>query len=759
MLWVLMPKDPSKACDICQPALGQCGGIWPVPSWEARVQGKQECMNDDGVCWLVFFKEIGTCLKDELGQLIALEQLPTAPFDQDLYESVLDSELCAEQMARLVWREPLTLLQFLDAGFRIPSGLLGGNAHHLGNYFQCLDIYKEIEGRPSIRGKYSYIAVPLEQSFQLPFIGEIDGLQLLENELRTRNQNPDQTTRLLDEIDIGIILDLAASVYLKFGLCIPASCTAQEWMTHIFFNITMLGFNFEEEFVRLPNDKPWVAADWVAVGVFGAIAVLTIISTSYDLHSTFTLKKEPKQINQLYSSFSVYTNARRLTTFSKSSNALECLDGIRSISMIWVILGHAFTTFNHFVNLLYILEFLTSSSAAWISTGVFAVDTFFLMTGLLLVYTSMGRMKSMQLLKGLHMFYIQRILRLFPLLAAIIILEASFFHRMTDGPFWMSVATNTDRCRNNWWSTLLYIQNYVHPIETCIEHSWYLAIDMQLHIISPLVLFWVLSGKRKLAWTGLLGGLLIILTASTIFNFIMDMPPTNASIIRVGQMDYYMTNYYKNTLTRASPFFYGMILGYVLHRLKGRKVNIRWYVAVLLWIISLGIFTTIFYLSYAVLQLDWDNQLFDNFFNSFSRTFWSFALSWLIFACVHGYGGPINWFLSLPMWKLPSRISYAMYLYHYSFMFIYAGTKTTPIFFSPGQGLFNTIAFISLSFLISFAVTVLIDAPFSTLTKLAIGGGVKKSPPAPVIEPEPKKDPECQPESTNGTKAEEKSNL
>ncbi|XP_045494785.1 O-acyltransferase like protein-like [Colias croceus] len=690
------------------------------------------------------------------GQILGLQRLPTAPFDQELYKSVLDSELCQEQIARLVWREQLTLLQFIDSGFRLPSGLLGGNAHHLGNYYQCLDIYKEIEGRPPIRGKYSYIAVPLGQNFELPFIGQTNGLELMENELRLMSENPDKASRLLDDLDI--ILELAASVYLKFGICIPASCTAQEWMTHIFFNITMFGFKFEEEFVRLPNDKQWVAADWVGVAVFGLLAVLTILSTSYDLHNTFTLKKDPKQINPIYSSFSVYTNARRLTTFSTSSNALECLDGIRAISMIWVILGHTFTTSNHFVNLLYILDFLVSENSVWIATGVFAVDTFFLMTGLLLVYTSIGRMKSMQLLKGLHMFYIQRILRLFPLLGAIILLEASFFHRITDGPFWMSVATNTDRCRTNWWSTLLYIQNYVHPIETCIEHSWYLAIDMQLHIISPLVLFWVLSGKRKLIWTGLLGGLLAILTASTIFNFMLNMQSSNASIIRVEEMDYYMTNYYKNTLTRASPFFYGMILGYILSELKGQKVKIRWYVAGIFWIVSLGMFAVIFYFTYRIMQLDWNNQLFDNLFNSFSRTIWSLALSWLIFACVHGYGGPINWFLSLPMWKLPSRISYAMYLYHYSILFIAAGTKTEPFYFTPEKALFNTLAHFSFSFLICFALTVVIDAPFSTLTKAALGGGVKKRPPPQKIEPETKKDPEGVPETTKETKAEDKSN-
>lgn len=58
-----------------------------------------------------------------------------------------------------------------------------------------------------------------------------------------------------------------------------------------------------------------------------------------------------------------------------------------------------------------------------------------------------------------------------------------------------------------------------------------------------------------------------------------------------------------------------------------------------LWVISLGVIASAFYLSYETMQLDWDNQLGDNIINSFMRLIWSIALSWIIFACVKGYGG------------------------------------------------------------------------------------------------------------------------
>lgn len=46
------------------------------------------------------------------------------------------------------------------------------------------------------------------------------------------------------------------------------------------------------------------------------------------------------------------------------------------------------------------------------------------------------------------------------------------------------------------------------------------------------------------------------------------------------------------------------------------------------------------------------------------------------------FSGPINWILSLRMWKLPSRLSYAMYLFHVPIILIVANSGVAPIYFS-----------------------------------------------------------------------------
>lgn len=69
-------------------------------------------------------------------------------------------------------------------------------------------------------------------------------------------------------------------------------------------------------------------------------------------------------------------------------------------------------------------------------------------------------------------------------------------------------------------------------------------------------------------------------------------------------------------------------------------------------------------------------------YDVFSRLLWAVALSYIIFACVHGYGGPINWFLSLEVWQPFSRLSYAVYLLHFYVMLAVTGSMRDALYFS-----------------------------------------------------------------------------
>lgn len=61
-----------------------------------------------------------------------------------------------------------------------------------------------------------------------------------------------------------------------------------------------------------------------------------------------------------------------------------------------------------------------------------------------------------------------------------------------------------------------------------------------------------------------------------------------------------------------------------------------------------------------------------------SRAIWAIALSYILFACTHDMGGPINWFLSHSLWQPLARISFATYIVHHSIVILMVGTMKTP---------------------------------------------------------------------------------
>ncbi|XP_038214625.1 O-acyltransferase like protein-like [Zerene cesonia] len=601
-------------------------------------------------------------------------------FDRELHESVLDSELCRKQLNHILFDDTTLLLQFFDAGPRIPKGVLTGNLKSLGNYYQCLGIRRSIDEATTIDGKYCSINVGLQQNVNAISVPEIDWLQERIKEWQIYGQTlllddqeflkdfvqkqsslkhylffgPDIEGSTRNDLD-SRLGDSSALAGLQFtlGICIPKACTVDEAINSI-VNISSI-IHYKENLCRLPNDKNWVTADYVAINI------ATLLNTS------------------------------------DKPGKLECLDGVRALAMFWVLLGHTFYIIP-FVgsNLLDLLEWQENIKGIWVTGALHTVDTFFMLSGLLLVYISVAKFKN-----G----------------ATVILFEASLYNRISDGPLWDLAGTNVHRCREFWWTTLLYVQNFVNPHETCVGVTWYLAIDMQLHIISPLVLYWMLGSSKRSTWSALIFAMVASLTITICYIFLVDI-----------YVDYY-TEYYVNILTRCPPFFVGMIVGYCLRVYRNKEFKMSAILSAIITIIAIGLTFVAMYLNFLKSLSDWDHEVFGNLIDAFSRSVWCASLGWIIFACVNGYGGPINFILSMGLWKIPSRISYGMYLVHFSMMIAYYASEVEPVYFSISSGLFRFCGFLLITIVLAIFITALVDVPISVIFKLIIEGGERKPPP------------------------------
>ncbi|CAG4983762.1 unnamed protein product [Parnassius apollo] len=685
---------------------------------------------------LIFLVISGIVAVCDSKQRVLNEDVQFPTFNEKLYEEVLNPEHCQKQTEYITRNDTLLRAKFLDAGLRIPKGILMGNTIDMGNYYQCLGI-KENVNDMNIQGKYCMIQATLNQDHLNQFLSTS---QLSETEQRllktvlnnvTKEKKPDVFPNPIFKPNFnyqrsGSDSQLSKSEF-SLAVCIPAACTTQEGINALLFNISAIGLEYTEYFCRLPDDKPWAPVDYVAIAIFYIVGILTFLCTSYDIYHKWILKSDKRNKNSLFFCFSVYSNTQRLLNFTSGPDSLECIDGIRALAMIWVILGHTFYSLPFNINPIDTLLWAISLNAIWVTSAPMTVDTFFLLSGLLVVYSTAGKLTGEKLIKNVHLFYLNRLLRMFPVLAAMVLFETSLYNRVSDGPLWEGLASNIVNCRQYWWSTLLHIQNFVNPRDLCLGVTWYLSLDVQLHILSPIVLFWVLSTRKYPPWIALTSTLLSVLTASTIYIFHIDMPSGVISPNRVQEMNDFFVKYYINTLSRASPFCVGMIFGYILHLWRGKKLRISVVLAMLIWCATFLLLGAIIYCTNISMQLDWDNQLADNIFNSFLRPLWALALGWIIFACVKGFGGPINWFLSLQVWKLPARLSYAMYIIHFSVMLAYYYSAVIPIYFTLPALMFNFLGFFFLTFVLAFAVTVVIDVPCSILIKILLGKGTKKS--------------------------------
>lgn len=90
---------------------------------------------------------------------------------------------------------------------------------------------------------------------------------------------------------------------------------------------------------------------------------------------------------------------------------------------------------------------------------------------------------------------------------------------------------------------------------------------------------------------------------------------------------------------------------------------------------TFALLATVIFANYPLMQRDIESTNLEYaLYTSLSRIAWAMALSYIIYACVHGYGGPVNWFLSLSFWQPLSRLSYAIYLIHFPVVMVVMGS-------------------------------------------------------------------------------------
>jgi hypothetical protein len=521
---------------------------------------------------------------------------------------------------------------------------------------------------------------------------------------------PPEFSPLLKSIYLSLLAIYSAINRPLIGLCIPSSCSENDVNVNyatIIQNLTMGNQSLiplvstpqcytDENRTAAPSSLP--AGDIFIYVVFAAIGCLIVGSTGLDLWDSWAGSKPVKRTSFLLKSlltFSAYTNGRHLlSTSSGGDGHLDCMNGMRFLSMTWVVLGHSFLVlmipYSALRNILIVPEVMGGSAGLAFEAVLNAtpsVDSFFLMSGALTAYLMFRELDRAGTDGGKHsvtfvMYYVHRYLRLTITYALIMGVVIAVVPHVYNGPGWSNINQEAEMCRANWWAHFLYINTLLKDMrgDLCMGVSWYLVDDMIFHWFSPLILYpmfllWQKTGRH-------LGSLIYWLAAMAAFTFCVAYISYTTKQTASGNLinenfeaDYkYHVDFYDVPWARYQPYLVGILLGYILHHTRGQAIIINEQLNILLWQVAfLSAFAVVYGLHNERLSMN-GTLVVATLYNTFQRMVWALALSWVIFACVKGYGGPVNEFLSWPVFGVLSKLTYCSFLFHISILEILAAS-------------------------------------------------------------------------------------
>jgi len=394
-------------------------------------------------------------------------------------------------------------------------------------------------------------------------------------------------------------------------------------------------------------------------------------------------KTNTSTITTLIHDCSFITNAVEFFTVSKSRirNDILCLNGIRCITMVWIILAHTmmYNDWSGFGRAKEIEKSLRSPFSQPFFNGSYLVDSFFLMSGLLSAFTSFTQCKGTPSKFRPTVYIIGRWLRLTPQVFLIsmiyIVLPIA-----GDGPHWnLMVGEYSENCSKNWWVNMFHVQAFYRKRRMCNFPTWWISIDSFHHIVA-LALIWILLllGHRF----GLFATLLLVfgqVAYQAMRHYELELAPNIFSTIpQVGAMWSEMTlDFFWTPYAHAVPYFLGFYIGYLMALkmklitkfMSPRRALLGWLVVVVS--ISVQSFSTYWW----VIGEASYSRLASTIFYTVCPFVWAGSLGWIIVACHSGYGGFVNSFLSCKVFVILGKASYLIYLSHFQILFVFFGLQ------------------------------------------------------------------------------------
>ncbi|KRX43085.1 Nose resistant to fluoxetine protein 6, partial [Trichinella murrelli] len=456
-----------------------------------------------------------------------------------------------------------------------------------------------------------------------------------------------------------------------------------------------------------------------------------------------TLEKQHGFVKILLA-FSLRNNAKKLFSMKTSAGQITCLNGIRVLSMCWIIFGHTYYWAIPYINNVieaYKLpdnifnQVLLNASLSWhlavlhmlekdeqnfnLNSIAFILGTVFLSP------LSEVQLKALycKKKKKSNNFCENSFARVTPVYMAVLALHAVLTKYVSSGPLWDTEGFDRESCAKSWWTNALYLNNFLNLDDECMTWTWYMANDMQFFILSvPLLVLYLKREKLAIIITTL------IIAISCVINIVIldqnpDWPPIAIFSVNPKQfdiVDVYWDKVYIKPYTRCGPFLIGLLFGYYLHKIRLVKklpkvaVGLCWTACTgtaLLVLFGLYDYSKSFEITYAAKLM----------YGGLARIAWAIVLAWITFACTAGYAAPLNDFLSWKIWIPLSRLTYSAYLVHPILIRCYYASQNKPLHYNNNYQMAHYfLGHLLFSFLLALVVNLTLEAPFQVLESFSL---------------------------------------
>ena len=521
------------------------------------------------------------------------------------------------------------------------------------------------------------------------------------------------------------------------GVCVPSVCTEDDIrsleMIEIPFKNTTKDLSGYKVHCGGHAQKEWTAGAVTMVVISTILALCVSIGTylhlvpdaaspDQQLRAPLLDDSAEQQVRprscceRAFLVFSLKANAKALLERSPTRK-YKALDGIRAISLLWIILAHT-ANFMTMPGLANPTDFYPPNGISshltftlFIYTANLSVDSFFFLGAFLLTYVMVRKLE-----KGAKIpltgSIIHRYLRLVPSYLFVMMFYMFLAPHMGEGPLWFNLhESNIDACNSYWWTNILFINNFYPAVyaDQCLPWTWYLANDMQFFVVGVILI--LLLHNKPMA---MFGTLTVLITASMVTTGIL-VANDDIATLNLADPALMQNHIYDKPWCRIPAYLIGMFTAMLFAR---TEVRIKSNKAVVLSYVLIFAFTFLpawYFWSDVNPAVNTWTPLQNQMYLVLSRPMWTVGVAILTYLCVCGRGGFIDWFLSLTIWDPMAKLSYAAYLLHPMIIRIVYFNRVDLFFYSDLNYAVHFLAFAVLSYSVAAVVFCSIETPFASL--------------------------------------------